>query len=77
MLVEHVTRDPNDLPVFIYRRVTPDFFATTGVPLLQGRLLTEADGAPGALPAAVVDATAAREFWPDQDLSAAVWVGPG
>jgi putative ABC transport system permease protein len=67
MLVEHVTPDPNDLPVFVHRRVTPQVFDALGIPLRSGRLLTEADALPDALAVAVVDETAAREFWPGED----------
>jgi putative ABC transport system permease protein len=67
MAVEHVTTDPNNLPVFIYRRVTPGFFEAVGIPLRQGRPFSSADGEPGALPVAIVDETAAREFWPGED----------
>jgi putative ABC transport system permease protein len=66
MLVEHVTPDPNNLPVFIFRRVSPQLFDALGVTLRQGRLLTDADAAPGALPVAVIDETTAREFWPGE-----------
>lgn len=65
-LVEHVTEDPNNLPVFTRRRVTPDFFATLGIPLRRGRLFSEAD-APGAVGVAIVDETTAHHFWPGQD----------
>lgn len=67
MLVDGVTEDPNNLPVFMHRRVTPDVFDALGIRLLRGRLLTEADGAAGALPVAVVDATTAAEMWPGED----------
>jgi putative ABC transport system permease protein len=67
MLVEHVTPDPNNLPVFLHRRVTPHFFEALGVPLLRGRLFTEADMATDGAPIAIVDEAAARAFWPGED----------
>jgi putative ABC transport system permease protein len=67
MLVEHVTPDPNDLPIFVHRRVTPAFFDALGIPLLRGRLFTEADMDAGGAPVAIIDEAAAREFWPDED----------
>jgi putative ABC transport system permease protein len=67
MSVEHVTTDPNDLPMFVHRRVTPQVFDALGVPLRRGRLFTPADGLAGGLAVAIVDETAAREFWPGQD----------
>jgi putative ABC transport system permease protein len=66
MAVEHVTTDPNDLPVFIHRRVTPEFFAALGIPLRRGRLFHDGDAATGTS-VAIVDETAAREFWPGED----------
>jgi putative ABC transport system permease protein len=67
MAVEGVTLDPNDLPMFVHRRVTPGIFTALGVPLMRGRVFDAADGEPGALPVAIVDEAAAREFWPGED----------
>jgi putative ABC transport system permease protein len=67
MFVEGVTEDPNNLPVFMLRRATPELFDALGIRLLRGRLLEEADALPGALPVAVVDETAVRAMWPDDD----------
>jgi putative ABC transport system permease protein len=44
-------------------RVSPGYFATMGIRLLDGRLLDEHDG-PGAPAVAVVSALAARTYWP-------------
>ena len=66
MAVEHVTTDPNDLPVLIHRRITPLALQALGIPLLRGRAFDERDGA-GGMPVALVDETAARTFWPGQD----------
>jgi predicted permease len=43
-------------------RVTPDFFVTTGIPLLQGRLFTDADRR-GAPLVAILNQSAARHFF--------------
>lgn len=43
--------------------VSPDYFATLGMTLREGRLLTSAD-APEGLPVAVVNEAMARELWP-------------
>lgn len=67
MAVEHVTTDPNNLPMFVHRRVTPQLFEALGVPLRRGRLFEPADLDPDGLPVALVDETAAREFWPGED----------
>src|SRR5690606_35900210 len=63
MAVEHVTTDPNNLPMFVHRRVTPGFFAAAGIPLVHGALFDA--NAPGDV--VLVDETAARTFWPGQD----------
>jgi putative ABC transport system permease protein len=62
-----VTTNPNDLPVFVHRRVTPQLFDALGIPLRSGRLFTDADGAADGLKVALVDETTAREFWPGED----------
>jgi predicted permease len=46
--------------------VTPDYFRAAGVPLLRGRLFTDADDAP-ALPVVIVNETLARRLWKDGD----------
>ena len=48
------------------RAVTPDYFRTMGVPLLQGRDFTDADrgDSPFVL---IVSETFARQFWPNED----------
>ena len=50
----------------LYNVVSPEYFATLGVPLLRGRgfELTDRNGAP---PVAIVDETMAERFWPGQD----------
>lgn len=47
-------------PALQYRPVTPGFFQTLHVPLVRGRLLTDADGPDAALVAVVNEAFAAR-----------------
>jgi putative ABC transport system permease protein len=46
--------------------VTPDYFRTLGVSLKEGRLFRDQDRM-GTLPVVVVDAVAARTFWPGHD----------
>lgn len=63
--VEHVTNDPNELPVFDFGPVSPDFFHALDMPLLAGRPFTDADHT-DALPVAIVNHTAATRFWPGE-----------
>jgi putative ABC transport system permease protein len=46
--------------------VSPDFFATLGVPVVRGRPLDENDRA-GAPDVALINESLARKFWPNQD----------
>jgi predicted permease len=46
------------------RYVTPQFFATLGIPVVQGRGVEPADRT-GTLPVAVVSESFVREFWPN------------
>jgi len=48
------------------RPITPDVLSALGIPVVAGRGLTERDR-PGAPPAVLVNETAARMFWPDDD----------
>ena len=58
--------DPQRRPGADFYAVTPGYFATLGIPLLQGRDLGPQDrwDAPGSV---VINASIARRFWPNQD----------
>jgi putative ABC transport system permease protein len=57
--------------------VGPDHFRTLRIPLLRGRILT-ADDRAGRPRVAVINETAARRFWPDEDpIGQRVWFGGG
>jgi putative ABC transport system permease protein len=43
--------------------VSPEYFATLGITLRQGRPFSAADG-PGALPVAIINESMARQLWP-------------
>ncbi|HSR51647.1 MAG TPA: ADOP family duplicated permease [Acidobacteriota bacterium] len=57
--------DPSDRPNALERVVTPGYFQTMGIPLLEGRPLNEADR-DGAVAAVVIDEEAARRYWPEE-----------
>jgi predicted permease len=49
-----------------HAEVTPRYFETLGVPILEGRDFAEGDNQKAPL-VAIVDQTAAKQFWPGQD----------
>lgn len=55
-----------EMPSTVSQIVSPEFFATLRVPLIQGRLLTPEDTRKST-PVAVISATLARKAWPNQD----------
>ena len=60
---------PNEtahLPTVEGSWVSADFFHTTGAQLISGRLFTEHDEGDSP-PVAIINAEAARQFWPDQN----------
>jgi putative ABC transport system permease protein len=59
-------RAPQDLAVMQFDAVTPDYFSTMGIPLLQGRVFSEQDRG-DSLPVAVINQTMAQRNWPGQD----------
>jgi predicted permease len=61
--VENRPVDPKHMLIANIRVVTPDYFRTIGMKLLNGRLLSQTDG-PDAPKSAVVNETLARTYWP-------------
>jgi putative ABC transport system permease protein len=55
---------PSEEPSTEVRQVTPDFFATLGMPVLRGRAITASDQ-PGTTKVLVVNQTLAKKFFPD------------
>jgi putative ABC transport system permease protein len=56
---------PDRVPIVITRVVSPDYFKTMSIPLLEGRVFTEGDKADSP-PAVVISETTARLFWPGE-----------
>ncbi len=54
------------LPVADFRVISPNYFETLHIPILEGRAFTRADR-PGAPDVAIVNRSAARHFWGTQD----------
>jgi predicted permease len=65
---ESVPDDPDGPPhnVAYYQFVSPGYFATLGIPVIEGRGFAESD-APGDPPVVVINQTMAKTFWPDRD----------
>src|SRR5262249_2875291 len=60
--------EPGGRPtVVLQTRVSPDYFKTLGVPILQGRGFTEAD-TPQTRRVVVINETMARRFWPAEGV---------
>jgi len=57
---------PGEMPSTVSQMVSPDFFMTLRVPLLEGRLLTAGD-THDSTPVAVISTTLARKAFPGQD----------
>jgi putative ABC transport system permease protein len=57
---------PDRMPIVITRMISPNYFKTMSIPLLNGRELTEQDKA-DSTPVAVISETTARLFWPGED----------
>lgn len=56
---------PEARPEVFFEAVTPDYFATLGVRVLDGRAFTSADTAERP-PVVIINETTARRFWPNE-----------
>ncbi len=63
---EGTPREPENIRSVLHYMVTPDFFSTFGIPLLQGRVFNEADRDGTAL-VCMIDETMAEKFWPGEN----------
>ena len=62
---EGTSYTPATAPAALYSVVSRDFFSTLGVPLLSGRVFTDADRM-GAPPVVVLNRAAAERLWPNE-----------
>ena len=65
VFVEGYSPRPGEDMSYSYNIVTPDYFQTMGIPLIQGREFTEADKAKSEY-VAIINETMARTFWPNE-----------
>ncbi|MCH9649489.1 MAG: ABC transporter permease [Deltaproteobacteria bacterium] len=57
---------PDDALSTLHQTVSPDYFRTLGIELLQGRLFSQQDHA-DSVPVAVIDEKMARSLWPGEN----------
>ena len=63
--VDGYKKQPGEELHAFFNAVTPDYFATMGIPLLQGRDFSSSRDIPGALPVAIINRTMAQHFFGD------------
>ncbi len=56
---------PSEVPIVWFRAVSRNYFKTVQIPLIRGRIFTDADR--GKIPVALINQTMARRFWPGAD----------
>jgi predicted permease len=64
--VDGYVPQPNELPTAEYNEVSPDYFATLGIPLISGREFTRADDE-NAPRVAIVNQTMVAQYWRGQN----------
>jgi len=64
--IEGYAPKPHEEIVLFYSSVTPGYFTTMGIPVLQGRAFTEADNA-DAPAVAIINETMAQRYWPGRN----------
>jgi putative ABC transport system permease protein len=58
--------NPDNLPIASYRMISPDYFDTLGISLVDGRQFSEYDKADSAK-VIIINETLARTFWPGEN----------
>lgn len=75
--VEGWTPQPGEELQVDQRGVTPDYFQTMRIPVIQGRTFAEADYASTAEQTLVIDENFAKRFWPNGDaIGKHLWFDP-
>ena len=64
--VEGKTYPPNESPLVEYRAVSDNYFQTTNIPLLRGRLFSKQEGDDNQ-PVIVINEAMAKQIWPNDD----------
>lgn len=64
-VIEDQPTSAGQRPFLPHGEATPDYFRTVGIPLLRGRLFTDADTADNAQPVAIINETMANRYWPN------------
>ena len=65
-VIENRPLPPGQALVADFRRISSRYLNTMGIPLLQGRMLSDRDG-PDAPPVVLIDEMLARRYWPNED----------
>lgn len=58
---------PGQRPFLPNGEATPDYFHAMGIPLLRGRVFTDADTVEKAPSTIIINETMARQYWPNED----------
>lgn len=67
--------EPGTVPLALFRPVSEGYFETMMIPLIKGRYFDRTDSPSSHV--AVINATAAKKFWPNEDPIGARFVIPG
>jgi putative ABC transport system permease protein len=57
--------EPGAVPLALFRPISEGYFETMRIPLIKGRFFDRTDGTSSRV--AIINAAAAKKFWPDED----------